>query len=185
MAFNKKLLNDRNSYGWGLISIHWIMALAIIGLYPLGLYIDSLTYYDPEYRTVPHWHKSIGILVLMLLTIRIIWRTGNKPPAELPQPAILTLATKAVHNLLYILMLGVLVSGYMISTADGRPIAVFNWFEIPALPALIDNQEDVAGAIHYWIATALVSLAALHALAALKHHFIDKDETLKRIFGIK
>jgi len=185
MAFNRNILNDDRSYGWGTVMIHWVMALAIIGLYPLGLYIDSLTYYDPEYRTMPHWHKSIGILVMILLAVRVIWRSSNKPPAELPQPALLTLATKLVHGLLYLLMLVVLVSGYMISTADGRPIAVFNWFEVAALPAMMENQEDIAGAVHYWVATALVSLAGLHALAALKHHFINKDETLKRIFGIK
>jgi len=77
------------------------------------------------------------------------------------------------------------MSGYMISTADGRPISVFNWFDIPALPALIEQQEDIAGEIHFISATTLITLSLLHAAAALKHHFIDKDNTLRRMLGTK
>ncbi len=185
MALNNRILNDQHNYGWGFIAIHWLMALSIIGLYALGLYIDSLSYYDPEYRTVPHIHKSIGMLVILALGVRLIWRVGNRTPEELPQPKLLTLATKAVHTLLYLLMVVALISGYMISTADGRAIEVFSWFSVPAFSTGIDNQEDIAGAIHWYSTTALIVLAGLHALAALKHHFVNKDATLKRIFGIK
>lgn len=185
MAFNNRVLNDKQNYGWGFIAIHWLMALSIIGLYPLGLYIESLSYYDPEYRTVPHIHKSIGILVMLALLVRVTWRATNRTPAELPQPKPLELATKAVHLLLYVLMLVSLVSGYMISTADGRPIDVFGWFTVPAFATGIENQEDIAGAVHWYSTTTLIVLAGMHALAALKHHFVNKDATLKRIFGIK
>jgi len=185
MALTRRITNDQQSYGWGPIVIHWLVAVAVIVLFGLGLYIDSLSYYDPEYRTVPHWHKSLGLILAGLFMLRIAWRLFNKPPAPLPQPAVLTLATHAVHSLLYLLLIVVLVSGYLISTADGRAIAVFNWFEIPALPALITNQEDVAGEIHEIAANSLIALAALHALAALKHHFINRDDTLKRMFGFK
>jgi len=185
MTVTQRITNDQHSYGWGPIAIHWLVAVAIIVLYGLGLYIDSLSYYDPEYRTVPHWHKSIGLLLAGLFMVRIIWRLFNKPPAPLPQPPVLTMATHAVHSLLYVLLLVVLVSGYLISTADGRAIAVFNWFEIPALPPLIENQEDVAGEIHEFAADTLIAIAVLHALAALKHHFINRDDTLKRMFGYR
>ena len=76
-----------------------------------------------------------------------------------------------------------MISGYLISTADGRGIEVFDFFVIPALGSIIENQEDLAGLVHKWLAYLLVSLATLHALAALKHHFIDKDNTLNRIIG--
>lgn len=185
MKFTHRILNDRTSYGWGPILMHWLIALAIIGLYPLGLYITGLTYYDPDYRIMPHWHKSIGLLVLGLLALRLGWRLINRPPAPLPQPKLLTIATHLVHNLLYLLLIVVLISGYLISTADGRAIDLFNWFAVPALPALMENQEDVAGVVHYYSATALIVLSALHALAALKHHFINKDDTLKRMFGLR
>jgi cytochrome b561 len=186
MALNRSLRNDDRHYGLIAVAIHWLMALAIIGMYPLGLYIDSLTYYDPEYRTIPHWHKSIGMLILALLLVRLVWRAVNpSPAAPAGHGAWLRLATKVGHAALYLLMLVALVSGYMISTADGAPIDVFNWFSVPALPALVENQEDVAGDIHYWTTTALIVMAGLHALAALKHHYLDRDETLTRIFAIK
>ena len=63
---SRKLFNSDDSYGLVPVILHWLMAFAIIGLYPLGLYIESLDYYDPAYRTVPMWHKSVGILVALL-----------------------------------------------------------------------------------------------------------------------
>lgn len=74
-----------------------------------------------------------------------------------------------------------IISGYLISTADERPIEVFGWFSVPSFGSFIDNQEDIAGTIHEWLAYVLIALASVHALAALKHHFIDKDNTLKRM----
>jgi cytochrome b561 len=95
------------------------------------------------------------------------------------------IAAKIAHALLYLLLLITLISGYLISTADGRAIELFNLINIPALPFAIDNQEDLAGLIHFIVATILISLAAIHAIAALKHHFIDKDITLKRMLALR
>ena len=73
------------------------------------------------------------------------------------------------------------LSGYLISTADGRGIEVFNWFEVPGLGSFIENQEDLAGQVHEYAAYILIGLSSLHALAALKHHFMNKDNTLKKM----
>lgn len=179
----RSILNNRDHYGWGFILIHWLMALVIIGMYPLGWYIDTLTYYDPEYRTVPNIHKSIGILLFFVLIFRVAWKWSNRTPAMLAQGKLLTGLTHLVHSSLYLLMFVAMISGYMISTADGRPIEVFGWFELPAFTTNIKNQEDIAGEVHWYSTTALVSLAALHALAAFKHHFINKDNTLNRMIA--
>jgi len=173
--------NTRARYGLAAISLHWLMALIIIGMYPLGLYIDSLGYYDAAYKTVPHWHKSIGVMLMMLLVVRVLWRMMTVQPKVLSHSVVQKRVVKIAHSSLYVLMAVALVSGYMISTADGRAIAVFNWFEIPALPAVLNEQEDVAGLIHFWATTTLIILAGAHALAALKHHFINKDKTLSRM----
>jgi cytochrome b561 len=74
-------------------------------------------------------------------------------------------------------------SGYLISTADGRAVDVFDWFSIPATIHGYDNQEDIAGLVHLVLAISLISLVTLHAAAALKHHFIDRDRTLLRMSG--
>ena len=76
-----------------------------------------------------------------------------------------------------------MLSGYLISTADGRAIEVFGLISVPALGSLVENQEDIAGVFHKYAAYLLVTLAIMHALAAVKHHFIDKDQTLKRMIG--
>jgi len=86
-------------------------------------------------------------------------------------------------GLLYLLLFVIMFSGYLISTADGRAIEVFGWFDVPATITSIPNQEDVAGLVHKFAAFLLIGLVVLHAAAALKHHFIDRDRTLLRIFG--
>jgi cytochrome b561 len=86
-----------------------------------------------------------------------------------------------VHGLLYLLLFGVMVSGYLISTADGRPIEVFGLFAVPATVTGLPGQADRAGDIHLILAVTVIILAIVHALAALKHHFIDRDRTLVRM----
>jgi cytochrome b561 len=76
-----------------------------------------------------------------------------------------------------------MLSGYLISTADNRPIEVFGWFSVPATITSIPEQEDVAGLVHLVVASTLIGLVMLHAAAALKHHFIDRDRSLVRILG--
>ena len=175
-----------NHQSWGLVSIllHWSVAIAVFALFALGLWMTELTYYDPWYRQAPALHKSIGIILAMVVAIRIIWRFIDKRPDSLPTHSSLEVkAAHAVHALLYVLLISIFVSGYLISTADGRPIEVFQWFSIPAILQGIPNQEDIAGAIHLTLAVSLISLVVVHALGALKHHFIDRDETLSRMIG--
>ena len=74
-----------------------------------------------------------------------------------------------------------MISGYLMSTSDNRAIEIFNWFSVPALGELFANQEDISGMIHEYAAYILIAVSAIHALAAMKHHIIDKDETLKRM----
>lgn len=177
----------RNSAdNWGLISIalHWLVAVAVIGMFALGLWMTELSYYDSWYRTAPHLHKSIGILLCLAVLLRIAWRLIDSKPAEIPEHSELEKrAARIVHALLYLLLIALFISGYLISTADGRPIDVFNWFAIPATLKDLPNQEDIAGTVHYALAISLISLVTLHALGALKHHFIDKDQTLSRMTG--
>jgi len=82
-------------------------------------------------------------------------------------------------------LFAVMIAGYLISTAEGVGIPVFDWFEVPALVSGLPDQADTAGAIHLYLAWVLVIFSGLHALAALKHHFIDRDVTLTRMLGRK
>ena len=175
-----QLKNSAEGYGWISIAFHWLMALTIFGLFGLGLYMVELTYYDAWYRGSLDLHKSAGILLAFTWGGRLAWRMLNTSPQELGNKAWEHKVAHLVHILLYLLMLALFVSGYLISTADGRAIEVFGWFEIPA-SLMMDNQEDIAGVIHWGLAWSLMGLVALHAAAAVKHHVIDKDRTLVRM----
>ena len=87
--------------------------------------------------------------------------------------------------LLYGLLFALMISGYLISTADGKSIDVFGLFAVPAIISDIPNMEDVAGKVHWYLALLLISLTGLHTLAALKHHFIDEDQTLRKMLGVR
>ncbi|MCH2338347.1 cytochrome b [Pseudomonas sp. NPDC047963] len=176
--------NSSSNYGLVSITMHWLVAVAVVVLFALGYWMVGLTYYSSWYRTAPDIHKSIGLLLLGLMVLRVIWRFLNRGPAPLANHRQMTrLATKAGHGVLYLGLFAVMISGYLISTADGRSISVFGWFEVPALITSIPDQEDIAGLIHEYLAWGLVIFSGLHALAALKHHFIDRDPTLKRMIG--
>lgn len=176
--------NTSTSYGYVSIFLHWLSALSIFGLFGLGYFMVDLTYYHEWYKTAPELHKSIGIVFFVLMMFRLLWRVKQIQPSHLPTHSSLEQkAGKITHTLLYWLMLTIMVAGYLISTADGRGIEVFEFVTIPAIGSIIENQEDIAGVVHKWLAYVLVGLALLHALAALKHHFIDKDNTLNRIIG--
>src|SRR5690606_6636088 len=105
------------------------------------------------------------------------------PAALASHGAATRLATRLGHGFLYVGLFVLMLSGYLISTADGRPIEVFGLLSVPATLSGLPGQEDIAGLVHEYLAWALVIFAGIHGLAALKHHFIDRDRTLLRMFG--
>lgn len=168
--------------GWGLISIllHWLSAVGFVGLFVLGWWMTGLDYYDGWYNLAPWWHRSLGMLVLLATLARLAWRFVQPSPA-LPGARLERLAAHLGHVGLYVLMLLVLVSGYLISTAEGAGIDVFGVLEVPALISGLPDQASLAGTVHWYAALVLMALAAGHALAALKHHLVDRHDTLVRM----
>ena len=173
---------------FGLVSIllHWLMAVLIIGLFALGWYMVELTYYDKLYNTLPFLHVGIGIILAILFVFRAIWRGINPVPEPIQGSSRFeVVAAKLVHWALYGLIAIILLSGYLIPTANGSGINVLDLFEVPATITSIPRQEDINGWIHEYLSYLLMGLVVLHALAALKHHFINKDNSLRRMLGIK
>ncbi|WP_043532418.1 cytochrome b [Litchfieldella xinjiangensis] len=168
--------------GWGLVSIvlHWASAIAIVGLFILGWWMTGLGYYDAWYNLAPWWHRSVGMLLLGATLLRIVWRWIQPAPQAHGQ-RFERLAAHLGHIALYFLMMVVMVSGYLISTANGRGINVFDWFAVPALVHGLPNQASIAGWVHWYSALALMILAAGHTLAAFKHHWKDRHDTLLRM----
>ena len=176
--------NTQIRYGIVSAVLHWGVALTVFAMFGVGLYMVGLSYYDSLYNALPRWHRSVGMILFAVVLMRLIWRWISPPPPPPPSHSRMErLMAAAMHWVLYLLLLALFVSGYLISTADGRGFSLFNWFEVPALTGRIPNMEDTAGLVHEWLAWTLVVLAALHAAAALKHHLVDRDETLLRMLG--
>ncbi len=177
--------NDQQNYGLITILLHWLIALVTFGLFGLGLWMTGLGYYDVWYQKAPKLHEGIGVFLFIFLIIRIAWLWINPPPKPIS-----TLkqwektGSHVAHGLLNLLLLVITISGYLIITAKGEPVHVFDLFSVPASLSGISNQEDLAGEVHYFVAWGLIMLAGVHTLAALKHHFVDKDRTLRRMLGL-
>ena len=160
--------------------LHWFSALTIFSLFALGHWMVDLSYHSEWYKVAPYVHKSIGLLLAFFTVVRIVWKLMT--PAPKVEGAIWEVVlAKLLHISLYLLLFAIFASGYMLSTADGRSIDLFNWFSLPGLGSLVENHEDIAGAAQNFFAALLIILAIGHALAALKHHFISKDNTLKKM----
>ena len=176
--------NSTTRFGVIAVALHWLVALSVFGLFGLGLWMTELDYYDNWYKQGPWLHKSIGVLLFFVVIFRLCWRVLTPPPVALTSHKQWEVRIAHIaHLLFYLLLLTIMVSGYLISTADNRSIEVFGWFSIPATITSIPNQADVAGWVHLILASSLIGLALLHAAAALKHHVIDRDRTLNRILG--
>lgn len=179
-----QIRNSEERYGLVAVLMHWIVAAVVVGLFALGFWMVELTYYHDWYKRAPDIHRAVGILLFGLVVFRIFWRAASSGPAPLPEhDRWEVLGAHTTHGLLYVLLFVAMFSGYLISTADGSSINVFGWFAVPSLTGQIKGLEDTAGTVHYWSTWAIVVLATLHAAAAIKHHLVDRDRTLKRMFG--
>lgn len=169
-------------YGRLSKTLHWSIALLIIGLILLGWYMVGLTYYDRWSNESLELHKSLGMLVLALACANIVWNHATARPALPPgMHAWERIAAKSAHGLLYLMMLLIPITGYIISTSAGKAVSVFGILDIPAVLPQSEQLRDIAIELHYYMAYGTAVLVCLHALAAFKHQFIDKDGTLRRM----
>lgn len=165
---------------WGSLArlFHWGMALAIAGMVGVGLWMTTLPL-GMRKLNVYALHKSIGITLLGVAVLRLGWRLlDRRPAAPAGQPAWQTGAAHAVHGLIYLLLLGIPLSGWLYNSASGFPL---RWFKLANLPKLADADpglKAIAHALHEYGAWALVALVLGHAAAALWHHVVLRDHTL-------
>lgn len=171
---------------YGLIArlLHWGMALLLLALFILGWWATELSYYDPLYRLIPDLHRALGVVAAALIVLRLLWWALDSRPQPAPAAGLWGhVAARLVHALLYLLMVLLPISGYLMSTADGRSVDVFGLFQLPALLPPSSGREEWAGALHYYLGYGGAWLVVLHAAAALKHQFINRDGVLRRMIG--
>jgi cytochrome b561 len=164
------------------IVLHWLIAILIIGAFTLGLVMTDIPGISPTKLRYYSWHKWAGVTVLLLACVRLLWRLKNRPPA-LPDamPAWQRRAAHGLHHLLYVFIFAVPLSGYFYTLAAGIPVVYFGLFQLPVFIAKNKALADTLEPIHYWLNMAMAALVVLHVLAALKHQFVDRDDTLRRM----
>lgn len=169
---------------YGLVSmfLHWTVALGVVGLVGLGAWMVELAYHHPWHHDSLALHKAAGIVVLVLALARLGWRLAGRKPGFAPEVRRWERAgAAAAHWILGALVILLPVTGYLISTSEGAGVDMFGAFEVPALAPVPEPARDLAIEIHFYLAYGGIALVAVHAGAALKHHFVDKGSTLSRM----
>ncbi len=160
------------------IVFHWLTALIIAGAFPVGLLMGDMAV-TPFRIKVFVWHKWAGITVLILSSLRLSWRLGHPaPPPPAGMPAWQHRASRVVQWATYILLFIVPLTGWMYSSAAGYSVVYLNWVPLPDLVGKSKELAHQLKELHETLNWVLFSLVMLHAAAALKHHFIDKDSVL-------
>lgn len=173
--------NMNNVYTPVAKGLHWLMALLIFGLLALGMYMQNLPL-SPQKLEIYSWHKWFGVTVFLMVWFRLAWRVTHRPPAfpETMSRRLQWLA-HAGHAALYILMIAIPLTGWLMSSAKGFQTV---WFGVLPIPDLVSRDRalgDLLQQVHKLLNIALMLTLAGHVVAALWHHFVLKDDTLRRI----
>jgi cytochrome b561 len=173
------------SESWGIVArvLHGLFFLLIVGAW---FAVDMHEGYPRGSDERAEWmslHKALGLTVFLLIWVRLGWRLSGDVPAPLPGPRWQQISSAIVHGLLYVMMIAMPLSGLLMSQFADRPVSWFGLFEVPVF---LTPDKDLAGQIKelhedvLW--PVLLSLVVLHAVAALWHHLVKKDDTLRRMF---
>lgn len=175
------LRNTEHGYGSAARLLHWSVALLIIGLFIMGLRMGDLPN-GPDKMQMYGLHKSLGVLVIMLVAARLAWRAANPAPlAPSTTTAVQQALAQWAHRLLYILMIAVPVAGVLMSQTGGRPVSFFGLFELPTLMGKNEPLHEALEGAHAVMAFLMIAVVVIHAGAAIWHHFVLKDDVLRRM----
>ena len=167
---------------WSTITktFHWTMALLILGNGFFALWMDGL---KPSMQKINMFalHKSIGLTVLALFFLRLIWRLADRRPPEDAAPGWQRVAAHVVHACLYLLIVALPLTGWAFNSAHGYPLQYFKQFNLPALVEKNEAWSSVLGEVHEYLFWFLILVLVAHVGGALKHHLIDRDDTLRRM----
>jgi cytochrome b561 len=162
--------------------IHWLSALLVFFMFISGWYMVELDYYSPWYNHLPELHYTFGVVLMFIWLIKIIRLfTGHQKRLSPPVKPFERILSQITQSLFYLFIITLVTTGYLMMTAEGQAKILFQFIHLPALTQFSGQVVDTMGWIHEYGAYILMVFVALHVIGALKHHFIDKDDTLKRI----
>ena len=163
------------------IAFHWLLAIAIVASFCVGLYMSGLTM-SPTRLKLFNWHKWAGMTIFALSGLRLLWRQMHRPPADVDMPAWQQRAAHATHIAMYLLFFGVPLAGWAYSSAAGFPVVVYGVIPLPDFVPVDKGLAESLKALHHWLAFGLAFAVIGHVGAALKHQFIDRDGLLLRMW---
>ena len=163
------------------IALHWLLAIAIVGSFCVGMYMSDLAM-SPTRLKLFNWHKWAGITILALSALRLLWRLTHRPPADVPMPAWQRRAAHGMHFLLYALFFLVPLSGWVYSSSAGFPVVVFGVIPLPDFVPADKALAEVLKSRHHLLAFTLGFIVLVHIGAACKHHYLDRDGLLLRMW---
>lgn len=170
-----------NDYGGVARFFHWSVAILVFGLLIVGFVMIGLGASDTKFQ-VYMLHKSFGLTVLALGCMRLIWRFISPPPPALPtHQAWEKILAKTIHIVFYISIIGMPLSGWLMTSAAAYPNHFFGVFEVPPIFGKNKDVFELMQGVHQLFAYGLIGAIALHVAGALKHHLLDRDETLRRM----
>ncbi len=177
--------NSADAYGLVTRANHWISGLLFIGLIALGIYMAGLPK-SPGKFELYDIHKALGVILLGLVVIRLVWLKVSPNPAVIASKRSEEVLAHIVRGFLYLGLILMPLSGWMMSNAGGHEVEVFGWFTMPQIVPENETIGGIAKAVHA-IAGQFILPAAilLHIAGAWKHHFVYKDATLTRMLGRK
>jgi len=173
-------MNTHDQYGLIARLLHWFVFALVIGMLMGGSLLGFLPPGGFKSLAVAV-HKSMGAVIFMLMIVRLLWRRYNPQPLDLGTIPVLNYIAHLLHIVLYILLILQPLTGILMSQAYGYPVSVFGVFELPALVWQSPSLGSFFRQVHGVTAVLLTVTIAIHAAAALKHHFIDRDRTLMRM----
>lgn len=163
------------------IALHWLIAFAILGTFLLGQYMTNLQL-SPAKLKLYSYHKWIGVTIFLLVLMRIAWRLAHRPPLPpASMPAWQHSAASIAHFFLYALTLAIPVSGWLMSSASGFQVVYLGVIPIPDLLAKSKDAAQELKQLHEALNWLMVLVVAMHVVAALKHHLMDRDDVLQRM----
>ena len=175
------LKNSSQQWGWLSKLFHWLTAMLIFIQIPLGFYAESLRL-SPLKIDVFVWHKSLGMLILLLVVVRLLWRIKSTIPVALATSRLQKLLASMAHGILYILMLALPLSGWVTSSAANFPVKLFWLVPLPAIVGPDNNLKSMAAEVHEICVFITIAILLVHIAAALRHHFVLGDSALKRMW---
>lgn len=163
------------------IALHWLAALLIFAAFPLGLYMGDLPL-SPLKLKLFSYHKWLGVTIFLLVLMRLAWRaTHPAPPLPAAMPAWERFAAQAGHYLLYLLIFAIPLTGWLMSSAKGVQTVYLGVLPLPDILGRDKALGHLLEEIHEMLNMAMLALVFLHAAAALRHHFVERDGILARM----